>query len=134
MGKVVISPQQTICLQWYSAIAIRIINRKLWKGLKAFQDLHKAAIGCSSWLGMPMKLHNTWDGLLKHGEEQRWNSLAFNILDTSNHQQTSLSETSFKPKFPTSLFIYISINKVSHWHASLSSVNNYKLEILRKIS
>lgn len=108
--------QQPICPQEHNAIAI--ISRKLWKSLKAFQVAHNAVIVCSSWLGIPTKLQNTWAGLLKHHEEQTWNTLTSNALAADNYQEALIA---FKrphatPSFPVSVFIYISIKEVSLWH------------------
>ena len=74
--------QQPICLQGYSAIAI--INRELWKVLKAFQVPHKAVIVRSSWLGIPTKLHSTWASLLKQHEEEIRNKLTSNAPAANN--------------------------------------------------
>lgn len=88
------------------------------KSLKAFQVTPNAVIVCSSWLGFPTKLHSTWAGLLKHHEEQTWNTLTSKALAANNYQEALIAfkRPHANPSFPMSVFIYISIKEVSLWH------------------
>lgn len=85
---------------------------------KAFQVTHNAVIVCSSWLGIPTKLQSTWAGLLKHHEEQTWNTLTSNALAANNGQEalTAFERPHANPSFPMAVLIYISIKEVSLWH------------------